>query len=83
MSEKKIIKIKFVGVDNWNRPVFRNIESKSHYGSVSTLFPWESKEEEVVKYFKENIDELEYFGNHFGCEPMGGLDSRLKLEIVD
>ena len=36
-----IIKIKFRGIDSWNRPVFKNIDSKSHYGSVNTLFNYE------------------------------------------
>ena len=36
----------------------------------------------MIEYFKDHIDELEYFGDHFGCEPHGGLDKGLKLEII-
>ncbi|MCK9429978.1 MAG: hypothetical protein M0R17_08230 [Candidatus Omnitrophica bacterium] len=78
-----IIKIKFKGIDSWNRPVFKNIESNSHYGSVTTLFDYEDDPDKIIAYFKENIHELEYFGGRFDCEPHGGLDSRIKLEIVN
>jgi len=38
---------------------------------------------EISKYFKENIEELEYFGSYFGCEPCGGINSDIKLIIID
>jgi len=78
-----IIKIKFKGIDSWNRPVFKNIESNSHYGSITTLFDYVDSSDKIIAYFKENIHELEYFGDKFDCEPYGGLDSRIKLEIVN
>lgn len=78
-----LIKIKFRGIDDWNRPVFKNIDSNSHYGSVTTLFNYEDSAEKVIEYFKSHIDELEYFGTAFGCEPHGGLDERIKFEIVN
>lgn len=77
------IKIKYIGLDDWNRPVFKNVNSDSHYGSVTTLFNFSDKREDIIEYFIENIHELEYFGDKFGCEPCGGLDSRLRLEIID
>ena len=78
-----IINIKFEGIDNWNRPVFKNIDSHSRYGSVNKLFGWDEPKENVIKYFKSHLDELEYFGNHFGCEPNGGLDKSLILNIIE
>jgi len=74
--------IKFEGVDCWNRPVFKDVDSKARFGSVQTLFNDNDDVAIIVKYFKSNIYELEYFGNVFGCEPHGGLEPNLKLNIV-
>lgn len=70
--EKPIV-VRFVNVDNWNRPVFRQVDKKIYYGSVDKLFPYEESEEGVLKYVTSA--DLEYFGHSFGCEPMGGLPS--------
>lgn len=78
----RTIKIKFRGVDDWNRPVFKDIDTKNHYGSVCKLFSYEEEPENVISYFKDNLNELEYFGTHFGCEPMGGLPENVTFEIV-
>ncbi len=81
-------KIKFVGLDDWNRPVFVTVETqrKYYFGDVNKL--WKFKElgnnnENVNKYYKENIGALEYFGTSFNCEPMGGMPKDTYLEIVD
>jgi hypothetical protein len=63
------IRLKWVGVDNWNRPVWKAPDQKAYYGSVNELFDYEAKEEEVLK--KVDIFGLCYFGDHMGCEPMG------------
>jgi hypothetical protein len=63
------IRLKWVGVDNWNRPVWKAPDKREYYGSVNQLFSYEDTEETVLK--KVSTYELCYFGNHFGCEPMG------------
>ena len=63
------VKLKFVGIDNWNRPVWKAPDTKEYYGSVTELFDYEATEEEVLK--KVDTYCLCYFGDHFGCEPMG------------
>ena len=87
-------KIQFIGIDKWNRPVYKVIKTsgmfvsedkkqrKIYYGSVDKLFNDDATKEEVDNYFKDNLDELEFFGNHFGCEPMGGRTKNLKLIII-
>lgn len=82
-----IVTIKFKGVDDWNRPVFKDINSNTYYGSVNILVP--DKElipnnttKGISEYFKDNIHQLEYFGDHFGCEPNGGLNSNTILNII-
>ena len=63
------IQIKFEGVDNWNRPVFKDLNSSARFGSVDKLFSYDSTSEQATDYFKNNMGEIEYFGQHFGCEP--------------
>lgn len=63
------IRLKFVGIDNWNRPVWKAPDQKAYFGSVNELFSFESTEEQVLK--KVDTYGLCYFGDHMGCEPMG------------
>lgn len=63
------VKLKFVGIDNWNRPTWRAPDEKAYYGSVNELFGYEATEEEVLA--KVDTYGLCYFGDHMGCEPMG------------
>ena len=79
----KTIQIKFKGIDSWNRPVFKDIDSKHYFGSVNTLFDYNVNPELVIKHFKENTDDLEYFGDSFDCEPYGGIPANVKLEIIE
>ena len=64
----KEILIKFEGIDFWNRPIFKSLETKSRYGSVEILCDYNETEKKVLE--KVNEDDLLYFGNSFGCEPM-------------
>ena len=77
-KKAKTIDIKFAGIDNWNHPIFKSIE-KPHrfYGSVNTLFNHEDTEAKVLKEITE--DSLCYFGDHFGCEPMGTSAGNIKI----
>ena len=59
----------FVGVDSWNRPVWKAPDIKAYYGSVNELFDYGDTEETILK--KVDTFDLCYFGDHFGCEPTG------------
>ncbi len=63
------VRLIYVGIDNWNRPVWKAPDLREYYGSVNELFSYEATEEEVLK--KVDTYELCYLGDHFGCEPMG------------
>jgi len=63
------IKLVFVGIDSWNRPVWKAPDIKAYYGSVNELFNYGDTEETVLK--KVDTYDLCYFGDSFGCEPMG------------
>ena len=70
-------KIKFVGIDSWNRPIFKNIKCESFYGSTDILFNYGDTEEKVLEKVSEK--DITWFGNKFGCEPMG---TPCNVEIV-
>lgn len=86
-SGVRVVKIKFEGIDNWNRPVFKHVDSSQRYGDVNNLFsyePNESKFKEFMKLWKEDPKKhIEYLGRSFGCEPEGGLSDKIKLEIIE
>lgn len=71
------IKVEFEGIDSWNRPVFKDVNSKARYGSVWTLFDYGDTEEVVLS--KINEEDLLYFGSHFGCEPMGSPAGNIEI----
>lgn len=70
-DRKKVeqVKLIFVGIDSWNRPVWKAPDQKAYYGSVTELFDYNDTEETVLK--KVDTFGLCYFGDSFGCEPTG------------
>ena len=86
--DKKIIEIKFKGVDDFNRPVFKVPEQNIYFGSVNTLLPDpkinpNGTVEEINAYFRKHTDEIEFFGEKFNCEPHGGRSSKWEFKIID
>ena len=67
--KKLMKKIKFEGIDNWNRPVFKAKDSRERFGCIHELFDYDATEMDVLS--KVNEEDLCYFGNSFNCEPMG------------
>ena len=71
-------KIKYVGIDGWNRPVFKSLDKARHfYGSVHKLFSYDATEKEVLD--SVTVDDLCYFGSKFDCEPYGSMVSNLEI----
>ena len=64
----KPILIDFVGIDRFNRPVFKD-DLNNHYGSIDKLFQYTATREEVLGKVTEK--DLLFFGSSFGCEPIG------------
>jgi hypothetical protein len=60
----------FVGIDSWNRPVWKAPDKEAYFGSVNILFSMGETEKQIRKQIK-GVYDLCYFGNHFDCEPMG------------
>ena len=67
----KIEKVKFEGIDDWNRPVFKSLENKNRYGLTGELFSHGVKEKYVLRCLGE-VKSLTFFGTRFNCEPTGG-----------
>lgn len=64
-----IITVKFHGIDNWNRPIFKDIKSRRYYGSTEKLFSYDATAKQIIA--KVSASDLTYFGSYFNCEPMG------------
>jgi hypothetical protein len=80
MSNTKV-KVKFVGIDTWNRPIFTD-GNKNYFGSVDCLYQWNADENEVLNGSggkKITEADLLYFGRSFDCEPWG---SPCNVEII-
>ena len=71
----RILKLKFVGIDDWNRPVFKDEGAASpyFYGDTQHLFALDTQEWEVLRFYKDKDlhESIVFFGNYFGCEPSG------------
>lgn len=75
--------LKFKGIDDWNRPVFKDIDSSLYFGSTERLYGYDEFMKEGLQFFKENPQLLEYFGSSFNCEPHGGTQEFFKFNILD
>jgi len=77
---KNVIPVRFSGIDGFNRPVFKEMGGKRHYGFTNLVFTLEASEADVMQGI--NPDDIEFFGHTFNCEPHGGRDPRNKVIIV-
>ena len=68
---QKILQLKFVGIDDFNRPIFKDIEKKKFYGSTEKLYCFNDDEKKIISEINKNIYLLSYFGTSFNCEPLG------------
>lgn len=71
--------LKYRGIDDWNRPIFKVMEKNYYVGCIEKLYPHDVNPKEVIEYFKNNTGFLRYFGIKFNCEPEGGS---LKSDLV-
>ena len=72
-----IERVKFVGINDMNSPVFKHTKAKLYYGSLDKLFPWGTLEEEVLKTV--TVDDLCYFGSNFDDDPMGSRSGDIEI----
>ena len=87
MKGLKELKVVFYGVDDWDRPVFRDVyeqDGKHRYGNkffgdTDNLF---CGFEKLMECYKTGVDGLCYFGSHFGCEPDGDSPEDLGVKLI-
>lgn len=76
--------LKFRGIDDWYRPVFKDVDSSIHFGDVHKLWTWEeAKDGKIQEYYRLHPEALEYFVTSFNCEPTGGRQEFFKFKILD
>jgi hypothetical protein len=68
-SQDQVEHVIFYGIDGFGRPIFRSLENKNnYYGCTYQLF---DRVDERLVLSKLTEADLVFFGNCFGCEPMG------------
>lgn len=80
MKDDRIIDLKFEGIDDFHRAVFKDVNSRNRYGDCSCTKT--GKPEDVIAFYRTNLDLLEYFGTSFGCEPNGGTCAAWRFNII-
>ena len=73
------MQVYFIGIDDWNRPVFKEVDKNTYIGSLYKLFANGTPQENVLEQITSN--DLVYFGRSFGCEPLGETLSG-NIEII-
>lgn len=78
MAEK--LKVKFIGIDYWNRAMFK-LEGKSVYlSNVEILFDYDATENDVREKISES--NLTYHGTDPEDDPMGTAVNPDKFQIA-
>lgn len=79
MSEK--VKIYFAGVDDWNRPTFREVLNKSrYYCDIYKLFDYNTPEDKIMDWYSfVGVAGIVFKGSCFDSEPYG---ERVNVELV-
>ena len=87
MAKLKEIKIVFFGIDEWNRPIFREVYEQDgkywykqrFFGDTDHLY---REAIDAIKDYKKGTDNLCYFGQFFGCEPCGDKPEALGVKLI-
>ena len=82
-EKREVLPIKFVGVDEWNRPAFKPVDKTKKYylTDVNNLFSENATEEEIKKFYADKKplrDFITYHGYSLDDDPMG---SKLKFDL--
>jgi hypothetical protein len=81
-GDPNLYNIKFKGIDDWNRPVYKVLGLNVYIGDVNNLFNWDTPKETVDDFYKkdDNIKCLCIFGSTFNKhDPLG---TNLKKDII-
>lgn len=84
-ENKEKLRLKFVDVDFWNRPVFKIEDRKCYLSDVNNLFDYGTKVEQIKEFYKDkNLREhLTIHGSTIDCDPLGArVGIRYEMEII-
>jgi len=85
IKEIRTFNLIFLGINDWNNPIFKDRDKDLFFGDTNKLWVYNELGENnknVLTYYKENSDSLEFFGDHFDCEPNGGRASNWVFNIL-
>lgn len=69
----------FVTIDDWNRPVFKDMDG-ALFGCTEHLFDWKASFEEVTMIIGE--EHIVYFGRDIDGDPLGSLINTNMILLV-
>ena len=80
------LRIKFICIDDWNRPIFKpeNEQKKYYLSDVENLFSQSVSEQEVKDFYSDKVplnSYITYHGRSIDDDPNGGK-LQFDLEIV-
>lgn len=81
---KEKLKIKFVGIDYWGRPIFKPVEKNYYLSDVNNLFNEGTSEQEIKEFYsqaKSLNDHITYHGRVIDTDP-NGIPLKPELELV-
>lgn len=84
-SSREVKKIKFITVDDWNRPIFRMKHNGRFYylSDINNLFDYGTTEQKIKQFYKDKKplrDYITFHGHRIDDDPMG-TTMRFDLEI--
>ena len=81
-TDMKDLRLKFKGIDDWNRPVFMDDNSR-YFGDTDHLFDYTASKDDVLNFYRNMPlnNCICYFGQQFGCEPMG-IEIKSNVKII-
>ena len=76
--------VKFVYIDDWNRPVFKVLEKGYYLSDLHNLFDYGTTEKQIKDFYKDKELNryLTYHGKIKDCEPMGCSMCEYNIELV-
>ena len=80
--DMKDLRLKFKGIDDWNRPVFMD-DNGRYFGDTDHLFDYTASKDDVLNFYRNMPlnNCICYFGQQFGCEPMG-IEIKSNVKII-
>lgn len=77
MDKRQLV---FEGLDDFNRPVFKQVGTNLRFGSTNKTFSGSDSNQHIQEMLSE--EDIVYFGTKFGCEPDGTPIKPDRIELI-